>query len=73
MILDKWFVQTICRSPESAAKLTFDNMSVLNSVVEWLGFKDCNFTSIAHENHDGYHRDEKFRNPFVGSNCRYPY
>jgi len=50
-----------------------DNISVLNSVVEWLGFKDCNFTSIAHENHDGYHRDKKFRNPFVGSNCRYPY
>ena len=64
----------IAEARNQLQKLIFHNISVLNSVVEeWLGFKDCNFTSIAHENHDGYHRDEKFRNPFVGSNCRYPY
>ena len=63
----------IAEARNQLPKLTFDNMSLLNSVVEWLGFKDCNFTSIAHENHDGYHRDEKFRNPCVGSNCRYLY
>ena len=46
-----------------------DDISVLNNVVDWLGFKDCAFDALLHENFDGYGRDHQ-TNVHVGDNCR---
>jgi len=34
------------------------DVSVLNKVVEWLGYEGCGFKNIVHMNHDGYEVDE---------------
>ena len=49
-----------------------DNVSVLNDVVDWLGFKGCAFQELVHENHDGYGRDTD-HDVDLGTNCWYPY
>ena len=36
-----------------------EDISILNSVVSWLGYKDCQFQAIVHENHGGYKHDKK--------------
>ena len=45
------------------------DVSILNSVVSWLGFQGCRFKSILHENHDGYGREGS--DPGFGACCRY--
>jgi len=45
------------------------DISILNSVVSWLGFQGCSFKSILHENHDGFGRDDS--DPGFGARCRY--
>ena len=45
------------------------DVSTLNSVVSWLGFRGCRFKSILHENHDGYGRDDYDQD--LGARCRY--
>jgi len=47
------------------------DVTVLNNVVEWLGFKHCQFRSIVHENAGGYERDHD-TTPNVSSKCHYP-
>jgi len=43
-------------------------LRVLNEMVEWLGFKDCQFSSLIHSNKDGYgHDTQKYS---VGDYCR---
>ncbi len=32
-------------------------LPVLNDLVDWLGFRDCKFTSLIHSNKDGYGKD----------------
>lgn len=49
-----------------------DNVSVLNDVIDWLGFKGCAFQELVHENHDGYGRDTD-HGVDLGTNCSYPY
>jgi len=44
-------------------------VEVLNSLVEWLGFENCRFKSIVHENHDGLGRDSE-TDIGLKSNCR---
>jgi hypothetical protein len=48
-----------------------NNVTIVNQVVEWLGFQDCVFHDIFHENHHGYGRDKK-THPHLGPNCRAP-
>ena len=33
-------------------------LNVLNDLVEWLGFRQCTFSSLIHSNHDGYGKDQ---------------
>ena len=47
------------------------NVTILNQVVEWLGFQDCVFDKFFHENNHGYGRDKK-THPHLGPNCRAP-
>ena len=49
-----------------------DNVKNLNHVLDWLGFEDCAFNTIVHENHDGYLVD-KTSKLNVGEKCRYPH
>lgn len=46
------------------------DVSILNNVVRWLGFQDCRFKSILHENNERYGGDNS-TDPDVGARCRY--
>jgi len=47
-----------------------NNVDVLNEVIEWLGFKNCRFNTILHENHDGYQPDRE-RHLNLDDDCEY--
>jgi hypothetical protein len=47
------------------------DVSILNDVVKWLGFKGCRFKALLHENHDGYGRDNTVLD--LGPQCQYPH
>ena len=49
-----------------------NNVTVLNEIVDWLGFENCAFSSIFHENQDGYRRDKK-TSMDLGNQCTYPH
>ena len=49
-----------------------DNTEVINHVVDWLGFKNCHFQELVHENHDGYQRDAE-HSLELSKKCWYPY
>ena len=49
-----------------------ENATVLNEVVEWLGFRNCVFEELVHENHHGYKRDKEHQ-VTLGEKCWYPY
>ena len=49
-----------------------EDVSVLNDVIDWLGFEGCAFRELVHENHDGYGRDTD-HDVDLGANCRYTY
>lgn len=49
-----------------------EDVSVLNDVIKWMGFKGCAFQELVHENHDGYGRDTEHKVD-LGKNCWYPY
>ena len=61
---------------EMSTLIDLDNWSndveVLNSVVEWMGYKHCQFNNIVHENDKGYATDTQtvLR---VGDDCVYPF
>jgi hypothetical protein len=46
------------------------DISILNNVVRWVGFKGCGFKSALHENHDRYERDNS-TDLGIGARCRY--
>ena len=48
------------------------DISILNNVVRWLGFQDCRFKSILHENSENYEGGNS-TDPGVGAHCRYRY
>jgi hypothetical protein len=46
------------------------NVEILNDLIHWLGYRDCRYTSIVHENTNGFGRDhETLLN--LGKNCHY--
>ena len=47
------------------------NVTVLDDVLAWLGYKDCKFEYIVHANQDGYGLD--WTNPHIGDGCHYPH
>ena len=47
------------------------DVSILNDLLDWLGYEDCHYQSILHENHDGYDLDQT--DPHLGEQCHYPY
>ena len=46
-----------------------NDVSIINDVVQWLGFEQCTFDNIVHENHDGYERDQSTKID-LGANCK---
>lgn len=48
------------------------DVGVLNKVVNWLGYENCVFKAIAHENDKGYAPDTK-TDLDLGERCIYPY
>lgn len=46
-----------------------NDTSIINDVVEWLGFEKCAFRSLLHENHDGYKHDLT-TDTGLGDDCR---
>lgn len=48
------------------------DVGVLNEIVEWLGYENCTFKEIAHENDGGYATDNT-TNLDLGDKCRYPF
>jgi hypothetical protein len=49
-----------------------DDVSILNEVIHWLGYKNCNFNAIVHENDNGYGVDSSTIID-LGKNCHYPF
>mmetsp|Transcript_3762 Transcript_3762/g.4933 ORF Transcript_3762/g.4933 Transcript_3762/m.4933 type:complete len:389 (-) Transcript_3762:169-1335(-) len=48
------------------------NVDILNDVVDWMGFKNCKFHDVVHENQNGFGRDHE-TDPHLGDKCHYPY
>jgi hypothetical protein len=48
------------------------DVEILNSVVDWLGYKNCRFEKIAHENDGGYATDKETVLD-LGDDCLYPH
>jgi hypothetical protein len=48
-----------------------EDVNILNDVITWLGFRDCKYHAVVHENANGYDRDNVTR-PDIGNNCHYP-
>ncbi len=60
---------------EEMARLIFmeewtNNVTHLNEVVEWLGFSNCQYDKVLHNNKNGYQADKSHFD--VGSGCRAP-
>mmetsp|Transcript_2075 Transcript_2075/g.3770 ORF Transcript_2075/g.3770 Transcript_2075/m.3770 type:complete len:358 (-) Transcript_2075:1014-2087(-) len=46
------------------------NVEILNDLIHWLGYRDCRYANIVHENTNGFGRDhETMLN--LGNHCRY--
>eukprot|EP00553_Chaetoceros_curvisetus_P010063 CAMPEP_0204621742 /NCGR_PEP_ID=MMETSP0717-20131115/7388_1 /ASSEMBLY_ACC=CAM_ASM_000666 /TAXON_ID=230516 /ORGANISM="Chaetoceros curvisetus" /LENGTH=225 /DNA_ID=CAMNT_0051636223 /DNA_START=121 /DNA_END=798 /DNA_ORIENTATION=- len=45
-------------------------VEVLNELIDWLGFQNCRFETLLHENRDGYGMDGT--KVSLGKNCHYP-
>lgn len=46
------------------------DVEILNDVILWLGYRDCRFSAIVHENTNGFGRDHETL-PDLGANCHY--
>ncbi len=49
-----------------------EDVSILNKVVAWLGYENCAFNTLAHDNNEGYKAGNKTEIT-LGDNCKYPY
>lgn len=45
------------------------DVSIINDLISWLGYTDCSFAQLLHENKDGYQRDA-VTDINLGSQCR---
>lgn len=43
----------------------------INKLVQWLGFEDCRFEKLWHDNAEGSETDSSLRNVTLGPECRY--
>jgi hypothetical protein len=71
------FLQELAENLQNRARLINmeewkNDVSVLNDVIGWLGFKGCAFKDTIHENHGGFEHD-KSTSINLGSQCRYPF
>ena len=48
------------------------DVGILNDVVHWLGFRECKYHAIVHENVNGLGRDHETK-PDIGESCHYGY
>ncbi len=46
-----------------------DDVGIINDLLDWLGFENCAFKNLIHENHDGYERDTTTK-VHLGKKCR---
>jgi len=46
------------------------DVEVLNDLIGWLGFRDCRYQAVVHENANGYGRDNETE-PDIGDDCHY--
>jgi len=62
-------------SPNTAMLLELDewksNVTPLNRVLTWLGFRGCSFSDVVHENRNDYELDDKTLQ--LGDTCEYPF
>jgi len=61
------------------------DVGILNDLVHWMGFKNCVFQSVVHENRNGFGRDARIidngnggeeveeKNRLLGKDCHYPH
>jgi len=49
-----------------------NDVKIINNIVSWIGYEDCKFNSLTHENDNGYGVDATTVVD-LGKNCRYPY
>mmetsp|Transcript_21676 Transcript_21676/g.27351 ORF Transcript_21676/g.27351 Transcript_21676/m.27351 type:complete len:362 (-) Transcript_21676:76-1161(-) len=49
-----------------------DNVNVLNEVLDWLGYENCQYDAITHENENGYGVDNTTIID-LGKDCHYPF
>ena len=57
--------------------LWVNDVSLINDVVDWLGYQNCSFQKIVHENNqgengDGLGRDQE-TDTGLGEACQYPF
>lgn len=61
---------------KSSQLINFDewtkDVNILNNVVDWLGYENCRFEEIVHENNGGYATDKETVLS-AGNKCRYPH
>ncbi len=49
-----------------------NDVGVLNDVIDWLGYENCAFDAIIHENLNGYATDNETV-LHLGEHCSYPF
>ena len=48
------------------------DVEILNDLIHWLGFRECKYKEVVHENVNGYGRDHD-TDTGIGEKCHYPY
>ena len=73
------FLRQLDKNLGSSSKLTDmtywkkeNDTKTINEVVDWLGFENCKFDGVPHENNHGYEPDRESELS-LGKNCRYPH
>jgi hypothetical protein len=49
-----------------------EDVSILNKIVDWLGYENCAFNMLIHDNYAGFTASNKTQIT-LGDNCKYPY
>ena len=73
--MNKFLIKVVEELGDEMAKLVDMNdwtlnVEVLNEVISWLGFQQCKYHAVVHENADGFGRDHETA-PDIGENCHY--
>jgi hypothetical protein len=46
------------------------DVTIINDILLWMGYKECHFQKLLHDNNHGYAHESS--DPGVGENCHYP-